>query len=339
MYKFCILAFLCLFNSVSFSQTPIDIAENTVKVSSQSDEVFYYGFAEGDQLVFNFEEVNGKELKEIEIMFMPSQSLFMEYKTKKIVNKTIQIRETGVYKFRFTNTNILSGRVCKFKIQRIPGSEATRKFNTTVYNRTILDTSYADVQERFAVKSDTSFQEVLNDVITVHSMGSSKPYKVVKPFTLPSNTISWAYYIGVGEEGENLYRSASKELMRGTNNATKDFKIASNPLKAMILDSYSYLRFIEKGEKVLFYLMEGNNPNAFLEGKSYDYIKFRKSVNDFDKLDLVKNNLSICLTNESIIWPINVTIKVMALKVDAVYDLRMVHKMNVKKTEEMYLKN
>jgi hypothetical protein len=29
----------------------------------------------------------------------------------------------------------------------------------------------------------------------------------------------------------------------------------------------------------------------------------------------------------------------MALKVDAVYDLRMVHKMNVKKTEEMYLKN
>ncbi len=67
----------------------------------------------------------------------------------------------------------------------------------------------------------------------------------------------------MGEEGENLYRSASKELMRGTNNATKDFKIASNPLKAMILDSYSYLRFIEKGEKVLFYLMEGNNPNAF----------------------------------------------------------------------------
>ena len=91
MYKFCILACLCLFHSVSFSQIPIDIAENTVKVSSISDEVFYYGFAEGDQLVFNFEEVNGKELKEIEIMFMPSQSIFMDYKTKKIVNKTIQI--------------------------------------------------------------------------------------------------------------------------------------------------------------------------------------------------------------------------------------------------------
>ncbi len=340
MYKFCILACLCLFHFVSFSQTPIDIAENTVKVSSQTDEVFYYGFAEGDQLVFNFEEVNGKELKEVEIMFMPSQSIFMEYKTKKIINKTIQIRETGVYKFRFTNTNILSGRVCKFKIQRIPGSEATRKFNTTVYNRTILDTSYADVQERFAVKSDTSFQEVLNEVVTVHSLTSNKPNKVVKAFSLPNNTISWAYYIGVGEEGENMYRYATKELMKGTNNASMDFLIASNPLKAMILGSYSYLRLLQNGDKVLYYLMEGsNNPNAYLEGKSFDYISYRRGINDFVKMDFVKNNLSIGFTNDRLSSPINVSIKVMALKVDAVYDLRMVHKMNVKKTEEMYLKN
>lgn len=339
MYKFCLLACLCLFCIDSFAQTPIDIAENTVKVSSQTDEVFYYGFAEGDQLVFNFEEVNGKELKEIEIMFMPAHSIYMEYKSKKIVNKTIQIRETGVYKFRFTNTNLFSGRVCKFKIQRIPGSEATRKFNSTVYNRTILDTSYADVQERFAVKSDTSFQEVLNDVITVHSLTNSRPNKVVRPFTLPNNTIAWAYYIGVGEEGENMYRSATKELMKGSYNSSKDFQIASNPLKALILGSYSYLRLLENGEKVVYHLMEGNNPAAYIEGKSYDYIKFRRGINDYVKMDIVKNNLSFCLTNESIIFPINVTIKVMALKVDAVYDLRMVHKMNVKKTEEMYLKN
>ncbi len=280
-----------------------------------------------------------KELKEIEIMFMPAHSIYMEYKAKKILNKTIQIRETGVYKFRFTNTNIFSGRVCKFKIQRIPGSEATRKFNSTVYNRTILDTSYADVQERFTVKSDTSFQEVLNDVVTVHSLTNSRPNKVVKPFALPNNTIAWAYYIGVGEEGENMYRYATKELMRGTNNGPKDYQIASNPLKALILGSYSYLRLLENGEKVLYHLMEGNNPNAYLEGKSYDFIKSRKGINDYVKMDIVKNNLSFCLTNESLIFPINVTIKVMALKVDAIYDLRMVRKMNVKKTEEMYLKN
>jgi hypothetical protein len=180
---------------------------------------------------------------------------------------------------------------------------------------------------------------VLNDVITVHSLTNSRPNKVVKPFALPNNTIAWAYYIGVGEEGENMYRYATKELMRGTNNGPKDYQIASNLLKALILGSYSYLRLLENGEKVLYHLMEGNNPNAYLEGKSYDFIKSRKGINDYVKMDIVKNNLSFCLTNESLIFPINVTIKVMALKVDAVYDLRMVRKMNVKKTEEMYLKN
>jgi len=39
--------------------------------------------SEGDQLVFNFQEVNGKELKEIEIIEFPSTSKFMDYKKQK----------------------------------------------------------------------------------------------------------------------------------------------------------------------------------------------------------------------------------------------------------------
>lgn len=54
---------------IPFAQTPVDIVENTLKVAPQGEVVFYYGFAEGDQLIFNFEEVNGKELKELEISF------------------------------------------------------------------------------------------------------------------------------------------------------------------------------------------------------------------------------------------------------------------------------
>jgi len=41
------------------------------------EEVFYYGFTEDDQLVFHFEEVNGKELKGLEIIELPSSSKFM----------------------------------------------------------------------------------------------------------------------------------------------------------------------------------------------------------------------------------------------------------------------
>src|SRR5689334_558992 len=119
-----------------YSQKPVTVVENTLKLGPFKEEVFYYGFAAGDKLVFNFEEANKKELKELEIMEMPSTSRYMEYKTKKIENKTIDIANTGIYKFRFNNSTILP-KVCKFTIQRIPATEATQNFNTTVYTHTV----------------------------------------------------------------------------------------------------------------------------------------------------------------------------------------------------------
>src|SRR5262245_32220499 len=82
-------------------QKPVTVVENTLKLGPFKEEVFYYGFAAGDKLIFNFEEGNNKELKEVEIMELPSTSRYMEYKTKKIENKTLDIVNTGIYKFRF----------------------------------------------------------------------------------------------------------------------------------------------------------------------------------------------------------------------------------------------
>jgi len=116
------------------AQTPITVAENTLKVPSTQEEVFYFGFAEGDQVIFDLEVQNGKELTVLEIVSMPSKTIFMDYKTQKIDHKVLTITETGIYKFRLANNNLFAGRICKFKIERIPASDATKKFNTTVYN-------------------------------------------------------------------------------------------------------------------------------------------------------------------------------------------------------------
>src|SRR5882672_10883408 len=128
------------------AQTPIDVAESTLKVGAFGEEFFVYGFAEGDQLIFNFEEANGKELKELEILELPSTSRFMEYKAKKIENKTLRIPKTGIYKFRFSNGGI-GVRLCKYKIQRIPATPTTQKFDPTVYWHTIPDTTYTTIEE------------------------------------------------------------------------------------------------------------------------------------------------------------------------------------------------
>src|SRR5258705_3857823 len=120
-FTFLFLLFSILGSSMIAQLKTVDVAENTLKVSGFGEEVFYYGFAEGDQLIFNFQEMNDKELKELEITELPSSSKFLEYKTKKIENKTINISRTAIYKFRFSNSAI-GIRACKFKIQRIPAS-------------------------------------------------------------------------------------------------------------------------------------------------------------------------------------------------------------------------
>src|SRR6187551_3935705 len=119
--KYFISLLICglLFVAASYGQKPIDIAESSIKVGIKAEEEVYFGFAEGDKLIFSFEEAGGKEMKEIEIIEMPSSSKFLEFKTSKIENKTINIARTGIYKFRFANSAILP-RVCKYKIQRIP---------------------------------------------------------------------------------------------------------------------------------------------------------------------------------------------------------------------------
>ena len=81
---FFLILTVVFFSNRLYGQTIVDVAEITLKIGGHGDEVFYYGFAEGDQLVFNFQEVNGKELKEIEIIELPYSYKFMDYNSKKL---------------------------------------------------------------------------------------------------------------------------------------------------------------------------------------------------------------------------------------------------------------
>src|SRR5688572_13987869 len=165
--KFTPALLLLLISQLSIAQLkPIDVAENTLKIARFGEEIFYYGFAEGDKMIFSFEEANGKELKEIEIVELPSSSRFTDYKTSSIRNKTITINRTGIYKFRFTNAAI-AGRVCRFKIQRVPASDLTKNFNTSVSWKTVYDTTYKTESDIYLNRSDTSIVNLADRVPNV----------------------------------------------------------------------------------------------------------------------------------------------------------------------------
>jgi hypothetical protein len=323
---------------ISFGQTPIDVVENTIKISANSEENFYYGLAEGDQLVFSIEEINGKELKEFEITAMPSSSIFLDYKTKKIEQKTILIQETGIYKFRLMNSNLLSGRICKFRIQRIPASDATKKFNPIVYKRTVYDTSYYNVKEEHIVKSDTVATEILNQTAKVHSSTNPNGNKTTTSFLLPENTISWAYYIGVDQSGEQAYKKATQQLISNSSPILKSL-VGTSPLTALALGFSSYLTQIQSGEDIDYYLIPSEYLNNFSTGQQFRLYKQGKVINDFSKMQPIKGNLSFCFSNDNAITGVTVSVKVTAVQVKNTFEIKDVQKMNIKSHQEMYLKN
>ncbi len=54
-----LFSFICLIQSVyAMAQTPLSLTERTLKVSALGEELLYYGFAAGDKLLLNFEEIN-----------------------------------------------------------------------------------------------------------------------------------------------------------------------------------------------------------------------------------------------------------------------------------------
>ena len=204
--KFSTLIGLLLFTVASYAQQePIDVTDQTIKLNGLEEDVLHFGFAAGDKIIFNFRTIDDKELKEIEILEYPNNSKFLDFKTKLVDNKTITVNKQGIYIFRFKNSS-MAGRICKIKIQRVPASDETKNFNSTVtwetkqeityntFTKDIIvgyDTTYVQKTKKELVKTELSEDMILDKTERVHSINNLdyKNYKTVQ-VTLPQNEIS-----------------------------------------------------------------------------------------------------------------------------------------------------
>jgi len=325
----------------AFCQTAVNVADNTLKVAGLSEEVFYYGFAEGDQLIFNFQEVNGKELKEVEIMELPSSSKFMDYKTVKIENKIINITKTGIYKFRFTNS-AMSGRVCKFVIQRIPQSEATKNFNTSVYKRTIYDTTYTPIEEPYLIKVDTSFSDFYSSTPQISSsnaLNGNNNYQIID-FALPDNTVSWSFYIGTGKEGKEEFEKSKESFLKSAA-ATVSNIPGYSAMAALALTGISYFSKVQGEDNVKYwFLADANSVALFQSNQTFMQYKQGDVIIEASQMKYPLNGkVYIALLNDNLVEPITVTVKATALIVKEQWGTRTVQKMTVTSHQEQYLKN
>jgi hypothetical protein len=325
---------LFIANILFAQQQAVDVAENTLKVNGFGEEAFYYGFAEGDQLIFNFEEQKGKELKEIEI------TEFMDYKSKKIENKTINITRTAIYKFRFANS-AMSGRICKFKIQRIPANETTKNFNSSVLWRTVYDTSTRIVKERYLVKKEYKPVTVIEPSEYFINSGRNSLFqggksRITLPVNLPQNTIEWYYNFSASRDEESI--KAAKNLTNLSGQLTK--LIDPTRISGTAL---SLLTAPPGADYCDIYLLDLDNRNPFEEKAQYKYFPEGSRENIMSGVVRIKSaialNLYIGFKNPDSGVGVHVVIEVVAITLEEEWGVKDVTKYDINSRQEAYLNN
>ena len=324
-----------------FGATPVDVADNTLKVNGKSEEVFYYGFSAGDELVFSFKEVHGWSLKELEISELPMSVKFMDYKVRKIQEKRIYISRTGIYKFRLVNPES-SARICKIKIQRIPAGPATQDFNSSVYWHTVQDTTYVPTQEKYSMKRDTSAQTLVERVtkIGTTNLFYGKLNSDLIDFTLPVGTVSWSYYIGVGTEGQKAFVKAKRGFINTAASVASHIP-GYGTMAALAMYGINAFSMIQGEDNVKFWFIDDEiNASMFKARKKFKCFKQGDVLNDAaQQKKPLKGKIYLGLVNDNSFEPINVTVSVTAIVVSEQNSVRNNKLMKIVSREEGYLKN
>jgi hypothetical protein len=313
-----------------YSPKVIDVTDQTIRLGGGKKEELMFGFAAGDKIIFNFEEADGKDVKEIEVIEYPTLSRFSDYKTSRVKNKEIIVTQQSVFIFRLKNSS-LSKRICKVRIQRMPASPASENFNSSVswvtkqdtvwtsYTTDVAigyDTSYIPKTKRVLVKTELEEQVIADNLQRVPSMKIENRASVVLAMPLnnrspyrTSRVVSWVYWIGVGEEGNRAWQ----QNVRNVRSKNMDYY---SPLGAYANGGMPYLALPKSGQQVNFFVVDQANRDLFMQKQPFRYIDDGKSYGNYRKFvtaDQCQGTYYLCLENNSLLGYMDVHVKVAAL--------------------------
>lgn len=317
---------LLLFGSFwAYSQEAIDLIESTLKLGISEEKEYYFGFAEGDQIVLNFEVVKGKALEEIEIAHYPVPVKFSEYGPRKITNKKLTVPKEGIYKFRFSNKSGKRAKICRILIQRIPLNDQTKNFNSEVTWKTIIDTNYQTTQEKYLERIDTTYSEFFSatpQISSKNALNGNSPRQLLT-FDLPKNTVAWSFYIGVGSEGKEEYDRARRDFLRAGSKVAM-LAPGCGPMVALALTGVNYMAEVQGKDNVKYYFLNSKEDvRLFNAGEPFKRYKAGDVINEASQMKTpLSGPVYIGLVNDNTVEPIQVTVKACAVVVTKVYGTR-----------------
>jgi hypothetical protein len=352
-----LLTLVILVYKFTLGQEAIIVTEQSIKIGPSRTETFYFGFAEGDVIRISLVELNGKEIQEFEVLEYSSISKLTEFKVAEVKDKTITVQRTGIYAFRIYNGSPLGGRVCKLKLERIPKSVETQNFNTAVLWIDKQDTTWHSYTKEVLIDYDTIYvqktkkvldttilyqESVIEKTERVHSTTNANGNTSIIFFTLPKGTtttyntkkvISWAYYVGVGNESQAAYQKDNSAL---TNLVTNWIGMYS-PLAALAVGTLAELTIPTTGDNIKYSLVDTENKNNFqnkLPYKSYDFGDGIAGYKKFTSPMLLNGTYYVILQNDNSFEGIDVHVKVVAIMEEKKYSDKSYTEMVVKPTYE-----
>lgn len=327
------LALLLFSSFLACSQEAVELIESTLKLGISEEKEYYFGFAEGDQIVLDVKVIKGKVIEEVEIVEYPTSTKFSDYKTKKITDKKITVNKEGIYKFSFTN-NGKRDKIYKIRIQRIPINDQTKNFNSEVTWKTVNDTTYETIPEKYLERTDTTYSEFYSatpQISSQNALNGNNPRQLLT-FDLPKNTVAWSFYIGVGSKGKEAYNQARRDFIKA------GIKIANlvpadGPMIALALTGVNYIADVQGEDNVKYYFLNSpEDARLFNAGEPFKRYKVGDVITEASQMKTpLSGTVYIGLVNDNAIEPIQVTVKACAVIVTKVYGMREKKVMHVKK--------
>lgn len=336
--------FFALFflSSFAYSQKKVELLESTLKLAGSEEKEFYFGFAEGDEIVLDVEVLKGKSMVEVEVANYPDLTKYSQVETKKLKHKTFPVSKNGIYKFRLTNKG-LTEKECKIQIQRIPANEKTQTFNSEVYWRTVNDTLSYQERLEYSDETDTTFSDFFSTTVQISSQNAfngNKPSQVVS-FELPANTIAWSYYLVVGEEGQKEYDQSKADFIRAGSKVVGMIP-TYGPMAALALTGVNYMSQAQGKDNVKYYFLASQEDvQLFNSNKPFKRYKTGDVISEAAQMKTpLSGTVFIGLVNDNTIDPIKVTVKATAVMVQMNTRSRLKKEaVIIREGKEPYLKN
>ncbi|MDZ4838420.1 MAG: hypothetical protein SGJ04_00285 [Bacteroidota bacterium] len=319
----------------------IEVAVITKQLMAGETHIFYYAFADKDDIYISFRQKEGRGVVLINLIEYPATVRY-SFSSKNSEKAYIKDVKKGIYQFSVTNTAKQSC-VIAIDIDRRPDTDYKRNFNSSVAFQTKYDTNYATRQEAFVIKQDTIATMVTDRVTRVHSrttLDREESYEVVT-IILPNNTKIFSYYIGVGEAGKKAYKEAVQKFVHSASKAATVIP-EIGPLVSLAIEGVNFFTMSSGSDNVRYAMFESEAElKKYIEPGTEKLpipMKDGNIVSDQGRVtNAKKSNYYLYLKNDNIRDAIDVQVKIVAIQIVTQMGTRTVREAVVTKTITPYM--